>query len=117
MRKKIKGKLTQREENQIDNLLDNLPEAPKDNTKRVLSKEQREKLGVQIKNVIGEYLDCFLVLGYTSEGLRVIINDVKNPRDQDALNNLIAETTEDYFAEQEFLKHGKFELDEDEDDF
>jgi len=116
MRKKPKGKLTKQEEKTIDSLLNNLPEAPMENPKRNLSKAQRDKLGLQIKNVIGEYLDCFMLIGYTTDGLRVVINDVKSPRDQDALNNLIADTTENYFAEQEFLRNGGFDTDEDFDD-
>ncbi len=108
MRKKPKDRLSKRDELQINKMLDNLPEAPVEKPQRHLSKAQRDKLALQMKSVVGEYLDCFMLIGYTSDGLRTVITDVSSPRDQDALNNLIAETTDNYFAQQEFLRNGGF---------
>ena len=119
MRKKINGKITKREEKSIDNMLNNLPDAPKIIKPRVLTAKQREKMAIQIKSVVAEYLDCFMVVGYTPEGMRTFIVETDTPLQQDALNNLIVETTESFFAQQDMLKHGFSEDDEmmDDDDF
>lgn len=112
MRKKINGKITKREEKSIDNMLNNLPDAPKIIKPRVLTAKQREKMAIQIKSVVAEYLDCFMVVGYTPEGMRTFIVETDTPLQQDALNNLIVETTESFFAQQDMLKHGFSEDDE-----
>jgi hypothetical protein len=41
-------------------------------------------LGI-LKGINEEYLDSFLVLGYTLEGERVIMQSYKNPKEKDAL--------------------------------
>ena len=38
-----------------------------------------------LKNSICEYLDSFLVLGYTMEGDRIIMQHFKTPKDRDAI--------------------------------
>jgi len=38
-----------------------------------------------LKSINEEYLDSFLVLGYTLEGERVILQSYSNPKDKDAL--------------------------------
>lgn len=117
MRKKIDGKMTKREEQSIDKMLNNLPEAPKIVKPRVLTQKQREQAALQIKTVVSEYLDCFMLVGYTTEGMRTFIVSTDTPIQQDALNNLIAETTDSFFAQQEMLRNG-FEADEtDEEDW
>lgn len=117
MRKTPKGRLSKKDEASINKMLDNLPEAPPDKVKRNLTRQQREKMAIQMKNVINEYLDCFMLIGYTPDGLRTFITSVESPKDQDALNNLVAETTDNYFAQQEFAS-GAFSEDEyDDDDF
>lgn len=117
MRKTPKGRLSKKDEASIDKMLDNLPEAPPEKIKRNLSKQQREKMAIQMKNVINEYLDCFMLIGYTPDGLRTFITSVESPKDQDALNNLVAETTDNYFAQQEFARNDFSEDPYDDDDF
>jgi hypothetical protein len=38
-----------------------------------------------LKDIIGEYLDSFLVLGYSMEGSRIVIQSFKSPKDRDAI--------------------------------
>jgi hypothetical protein len=38
-----------------------------------------------LKNSICEYLDSFLVLGYTMDGDRIIMQNFKTPKDRDAI--------------------------------
>jgi hypothetical protein len=38
-----------------------------------------------LKNALVEYLDSFLVLGYTMEGDRIVMQHFKTPKDRDAI--------------------------------
>src|SRR5690606_19673154 len=92
MRKNTKGKLTKKDEASIDKMLDNLPEAPKSRVPRNLTQAQRTKLAMHMKNMLDEYLDCFVLVGYTTDGLRMFMTEVNSPLEQDAINNLLMET-------------------------
>jgi len=38
-----------------------------------------------LKGMVSEYMDCFLMFGYNTEGERIIIQNFKNARDRDAI--------------------------------
>jgi beta-glucosidase/6-phospho-beta-glucosidase/beta-galactosidase len=38
-----------------------------------------------LKSIVAEYLDAFIVFGYTLEGERVILQNYEKPRDRDAI--------------------------------
>ena len=38
-----------------------------------------------LKSILGEYLDVFIMIGYTPHGERVILQNFKNARDRDAI--------------------------------
>jgi hypothetical protein len=39
----------------------------------------------QLKNMVEEYMDCFVIVGYDVNGRRVIVKHTKNDRDEDSL--------------------------------
>jgi hypothetical protein len=49
-----------------------------------------------LKGIIEEYLNSFIVLGYTMEGERVILQSYASPKDKDALME---------FLKNVFIKH------------
>lgn len=76
--------------------------------------EERQKIGLIIKNILSEYLDSFLLIGFTPDGLRAFVSNAPTPRDQDALNNFIPEIIDLYFSQQEIINNVPFsDMDDD----
>ena len=57
-----------------------------------------------LKDAITEYLDSFLVLGYSLDGERIVIQHFKSPKDKDAIvefmkNIFLKQQNENFFGE------------------
>jgi hypothetical protein len=57
-----------------------------------------------LKDSISEYLDSFMVLGYTLDGERIVIQSFKTPKDKDAIvefmkNIFLKQQNENFFGE------------------
>lgn len=57
-----------------------------------------------LKDAITEYLDSFLVLGYSLDGDRIVIQHFKSPKDKDAIvefmkNIFLKQQNENFFGE------------------
>jgi hypothetical protein len=57
-----------------------------------------------LKDSITEYLDSFMVLGYTLDGERIVIQSFKTPKDKDAIvefmkNIFLKQQNENFFGE------------------
>ena len=71
--------------------------------------KRRQDLARRLCNIISEYLDCYILLGYDFQGRHLDIKASKTPQQQEALNSFLLK----YFAsEMHHIKGPGFGTDE-----
>jgi len=71
--------------------------------------KRRQDLAHRICNIMSEYLDCYILLGYDFQGRHLDIKASKTPQQQEALNSFLLK----YFAsEMHHIKGHGFDTDE-----
>lgn len=102
--KKRKNKLeeSQLEELQnIENVLDDLPEVTAPKVLRQLSTQKKEEFVRNLRRVLAEYMDCYMLVGFSVDGLETIVVETHGtPMETRGLNDLSIDFFNNYFGGQ-----------------
>jgi len=72
--------------NLIENIVKSITEIATKPTSAPLKKKTLQQEDVdRIKNVLSEYLNSYMIIGYTAENNRVVLKHAKNHQDEDSL--------------------------------
>jgi|TARA_R110000787_G_scaffold336_8_gene1269 hypothetical protein len=79
--------------------LEELTEELKHTEESAILEPSKKKNFDMLSNILSEYLDSFIILGYTAEGDEVVFNKMITPRDSRSLQSLLDEISHSPFLD------------------
>jgi len=100
----------------IEQCLEEVPQAIEPHRFNNLSPKQREIFASKIKNLLGQFMDSYMLIGFSVDGLETIIVDTHGtPLETRGLNHLAFEFFDHYFSQMESSSNILEDDDEDDD--
>lgn len=112
-KRKTKQKDIQLEELQnIEDVLNDLPDSPIPKQLRHLSDQKKEEFIRNLRRVLAEYMDCYMLVGFSVDGLETIVVETHGtPLETRGLNDLSIDFFNNYFGSQG-MQMGDFDDDD-----